>query len=229
MALLGNYSTYLKSPIKFYAGASIAQARSNYYISGALKNSDTHFGYSNATPSGYSVPYAFKIPQRFNFISSFTQVSLNISPSANLASGRNLESTPSSSIISINAQLDQIVTLIANAILLMQSSNADMNAAVNMNGTGASTLTYNVNIEAIMSIMCNSSSSISSNAFLTALANMIAEAGGPTPLSPEGLSEAVWSSILTDYDKPGTLGYAIKTMNTELPKKLDKGMFIALK
>jgi hypothetical protein len=34
---------------------------------------------------------------------------------------------------------------------------------------------------------------------LSALAHLEAESGGPTPLSPEGLAQAVWSEDLTPY------------------------------
>jgi hypothetical protein len=34
-------------------------------------------------------------------------------------------------------------------------------------------------------------------------------AGGETPLSPEGLARAVWSSLLTEYQETGTFGKAL--------------------
>ena len=42
-----------------------------------------------------------------------------------------------------------------------------------------------------------------------ALAHMNAEAGGPTPLSPEGLASAVWDTVLADHQEIGSTGKAL--------------------
>lgn len=208
MALLGNYSVIHKSPATFTGGLSIAQTRSNSDKSGSIKNSYLHFGLLAAYPSGYRAPYSWSMAREVGAMSSFTSALVNISTTANGAGGRNLEAPMSSSISVTDAELQQIVTLVATQLIIF-SSNADLQAAVQMQASAVLTLTTNVNIQAIIDVLAAGNGAITPTAILTALAHMNAEAGGPTPLSPEGLASAVWDTILADHQITGSTGKAL--------------------
>ena len=64
---------------------------------------------------------------------------------------------------------------------------------------------------------------------MQAAGSMTSVIGGPNPLSPEGLAEAVWSKNLSSYMTDETAGKLIKEIKEEVKKKLDAGLFIALK
>lgn len=62
----------------------------------------------------------------------------------------------------------------------------------------------------IIPIELNGSIQVSPSITMTALANIEASIGGPTPLSPEGLAQAVWSALIADYaSEAGTTGEAL--------------------
>lgn len=228
MALIGNYSVLNKTPGRFIGGATIAQNRSNWSTNGALKNSNLHYGKLAAFPSGYYPPYVWSMPISIGAMSSFTSSLGTLTPTANLAGGRNLTGSTSSVITLTNAQLDQIVTFIASGLMSIIGSG-DLNASVNLQASAVLQLTVNADIQAIVNALASSSMAITPTAILTALAHMNAEAGGPTPLSPEGLAEAVWSSNLPDYIVTDSAGKIVQEIKSSLGKKLDTGTFIALK
>jgi hypothetical protein len=208
MALIGNYSVIQKSPATFTSGLSIAQVRSNYDKSGAIKNSYTHFGLLASYPSGYAAPYSWSMARQVGAMSSFTSALESITTTGSMAGGRNLEAPMSASLTVTNAQLDQIVTFIASALLNM-TGTAELQAAVQMQASAVLQLTTNANIQAIIDVLASSNVTITPNAILTALAFMNAEAGGPTPLSPEGLANAVWDKSLADHQNIGSTGRAL--------------------
>ena len=208
MALIGNYSVLNKSAGRFIGGLTIAQNRSNFNTNASFKNSYTHFGKLAAYPSGYYPPYAYSMPMSTGAMSSFTQSYSFITPTVNLAGGRNLEFLAASTIINVNAELQQIVTFIASSLMTL-STSADINASVNMQASAVLQLTTVANIQAIIDVLASSSMTITPNVLLTALAHMNAEAGGPTPLSPEGLANAVWDKILADHQITGSTGKAL--------------------
>lgn len=228
MALIGNNSSLNKSAGKFISGAGHAQLKGNFYKNGAMKSADSAFGEYSSRPAGYGGGYAYKLAEKTGGISSFTKSYSESVLSFNLAGGRNLEATEAGVLTTNNPILDRIISLLASSSGVLTASAA-MDAALLLQAASSGVVSTDALLGAIFSVTATAHGQASYNAFLTALASISAEAGGPNPLSPEGLSEAVWSSVLNDYTTPGTLGYAIYNMNIELPKKLDKGMFIALK
>lgn len=213
MALIGNYSLIHKSPGRFSSGATISQVRSNFSKPGSLKNSYMSFGKLTAYPVGYSAPYAWSLPMTAGGMSSFTLSSGSASYNADLAGGRNLESSVALSITKTNAQLDQIVTFVASALLQL-STSADMNAAVQLQASAVLAITTDANIGAIVDSLASSSMAVTPVAVLTALAHMNAEAGGPTELSPEGLAAAVWSSDISGISDAGTAGLKLNNASS---------------
>lgn len=204
MSLLGNFSLLHKSPMVFRGGASNSQLRSNFSKPGSLKNSYLHFGKLAAYPSGYSCPYAWSMPMSVGAMSSFTDSKGIITSAGNMAGGFNLSVTDSLVIVNTNAQLDQIVSFVASALLQVVGSGT-MSAAVQAQASAVLSMLGNADIQAIIDVVAYSNISLSANSALSALAHMNAEAGGPTALSPEGLAEAVWNYLKANPTTTGSM------------------------
>lgn len=223
MAFKRNKFMYKNIMAKGYSGYAL----STISLDQDSRNKLLHFSKFESLPNGTRPPNSFLIAQINGAMSSRGDTS-SLDVYSNLAGGRNLEASESGTLTTNNPILDRIVSMICSTGSLVTTS-ADLSAALLLLASSSASITYDALLGAIFSVTANANGTASGSPFLTALANIGAEAGGPTPLSPEGLSEAVWNSLLNDYNTPGTLGYAIFNMNQELPKKLDKGTFIALK
>lgn len=206
MSLIGNYSL-LNRTIGRKIGASVSLMNGeDYSPTSARRNRVTKFGKISGTPPTYLAPISWVLPNSGGLMGASNL--LNITGNISGAAGRNLEAPMSSSITVTNAQLDQIVSFIASALLTMTASG-ELQAAVEMQASAVLALTTDANIQAIIDTLASGSMTITPNAILTALAHMNAEAGGPTPLSPEGLAAAVWDTVLADHQITGSTGKAL--------------------
>jgi len=212
LALVRNGRTLFQSP-GFQTGNRSFQ--SGNFIKGGLRNRFIG-GYSQvfgAYPSGYLAPSAFVLPQKSGAISSFTQSQGALSSSANLIPARNLDASASITLSVTQAQLDQIVSLIASAATNLSVSNAQLVAAAQAVAVASSSLSISTaQLGAIFSVLFSASGSLSGSGDVTAIGHMQAQAGGPTPLSPEGLAEALLNSILADFNDPGSVGEALNSI-----------------
>jgi hypothetical protein len=209
MALVRNGRTTFQNP-GIFSGAVYGQ--SGNFIKGGLRNRNV--GGLNPTFSGYAnghlSPSSFILPQKSGSISSYTESSGEIVGSVTLTPARNLEGSASLTISVTNAQLDQIVSLAATGSLSIQKLDAILAGAAALAGSGTLQITVaDAQAGAIFSVTATTTGSIASDSTLTALAFMIAEAGGPTPLSPEGLANAVWDTVLAEHVDTGTTGKAL--------------------
>lgn len=110
----------------------------------------------------------------------------------------------------VTADLDQIVALVASGAASITVDQASLSAGVLIVATASGSISVDVaTLGGIIPITASNTITITPAVTMTALANMIAEAGGPTPLSPEGLAQAVWSALLADYSDTGTMGAAL--------------------
>lgn len=169
------------------------------------------FAPTSAIPSGSLPPQSWIMPQKPGNMASQTDSFLTLAKlDATLIPAYNLLFSSSSSITITNAQLDQIVQMLVNAGMTLSSVQAILSGAANgtMNASGSITVT-NAQCGAIIDFLASGSCSITPNMFLSALANMQCEIGGATPLSPEGLAQAVWESKTADYTEAGTMGKAM--------------------
>jgi hypothetical protein len=99
----------------------------------------------------------------------------------------------------VNAQADQIISGVGSSTMTLTLVNAAMTSAVSAQASSTMSIAANLSLGGIIPVEAASSMVVSVNCTMTALAGMIAAAGGPTPLSPEGLANAVWSEPLTSY------------------------------
>lgn len=198
------------SPNRFNGSNSVASDTGNAFKGGGKNR---YFGAFSqvfgALPSGNIAPSAFIMPIKSGAISSYTLSNGVITPNVDLIPAYNLEASASASITVTNAQLDQIVSAVANGTATISVVNAILAGAATLQANGTLSLTSNADAGAIFSVTADANGVISANVTISALANMEAEAGGPTPLSPEGLAQAVWSENLTDYTG-STAGQALK-------------------
>ncbi len=168
----------------------------------------------SAYPSGGIHPNAFIMPLSAGSIRSESTTGSSIIGEVDLIPARNLSATSSASIVVTNAQLDQIVSLIASAMGAMSVNTATLAASISMQASSGGSITVDsALIGAIISSIASASSSISgASSTLTAEANMIASAGGPTELSPEGLASAILDALLADHNLAGTVGEALNNV-----------------
>lgn len=217
MALIGNYSVLQKTSGSFRSGLSIAQVRSNYGDSGSLKNSYLHFGNLASFPDGYACPYSWSMPMGIGAMSSFTDAQGAVTPLANMAGGYNLEVTDTLTMINTNAQLDQIVSFVASAIMSL-SASGQLNAAIQLQASAILALTGSADIGAIVNALASSNMGLSASSALTALAHLDAQAGGATPLSPEGLAASLLDG--SDIETGFTMRESLRLILSALSGKL---------
>ena len=208
MALVRNGRSVFQNPGTF--GGAFTNQTGNY-IKGGLRNRNAG-GFNNrfsAYPSGYLAPNSFILPQKAGAISSYTLSRGAIVPSVDLIPARPMIATSSMVITVTNAQLDQIVSAVANGTLTIQKLDAILAGAAALDANGTLVITSSAASGAIFSVTADSSGLLSVGVTLTALAFMDAESGGPTPLSPEGLARAVWDENIADHLNTGSTGKAL--------------------
>jgi hypothetical protein len=192
----------------------IQSLQSGNFIKGGLRNRNAG-GFNNrfsAYPNGALHPQAFILPQKAGSISSYTRSRAALAKdNANLIPAMPMIASSSAALSVLNAQLDQVVQFIANGVLNLTGS-ATLAAAVSAQASSTMTLAANALAGGIFPITADSTMSLSPSVTLTAQAFMEAAAGGPTPLSPEGLASAVLGSLLADYTDPGTVGEALNNV-----------------
>lgn len=194
---------------KFRGSGYESQAGNNYIKAPMNRNAGGFNQIFSAYPNGNLAPSSFVLPQKSGSISSYTDAECDILGAGDLIPARNLEASASATITVTNAQLDQIVSAVANGTATISTVNAILAGAASLQAGGTLTLATDASIGAIFSVTASASGVITTSTTLTALAFMEAEAGGPTPLSPEGLANAVWSENLTSYSG-STAGQALK-------------------
>lgn len=209
--LIGNYSVLNKNPGFQISGSTISDVRTQFNKNGSMLNAFLTFDKKSGMPLGYLPPYSWRMPIKNGGLGSFTLSYSAITPSVSMAGGRNLEGSSALTITVTNAQLDQIVSAVGSAALTMAVNDAILAGAANLDADGNLTLAVDSALcGAIISVLAPGSCTISgTGSALTALGFMEAEAGGPTPLSPEGLANAVWDTVLADHVETGTTGAAL--------------------
>lgn len=157
-------------------------------------------------PKGYNTG-AILLPMKAGGMSSFNPQALVITANSALARmGRNLAGSATLTLTVTNAQADQIVSLVGSATCSIVVTNAALTAGVQAAASSTMTIIANASLGGIIPITASTTGTLTPSVTMTALAFIIAEAGGPTPLSPEGLADAVWAAPAVDNNAPGTMG-----------------------
>lgn len=191
---------------KFRGSGYEAQAGNNYIKAPMNRNAGGFNQTFSAYPNGNLAPSSFVLPQKSGSLSSYTESDADILGAGSLVPARNLVASASATITVTNAQLDQIVSAVASGTATISTVNAILAGAAALQANGTLVLTSSAAAGAKFSVTASASGAITGNITISALAFMEAEAGGPTPLSPEGLADAVWSAAAVDNNEPGTMG-----------------------
>lgn len=180
-------------------------------------------GYAN----GNLAPSSFVLPTVGGSLSSYTEAEMILSQGiVSLTAGLPINATGSLILIG-NATLDQLLQISASGTMTLTGAGdlSKITFAL-MDASGAMTITGAGELGLIVDILADGSMTLSGSALLgavvgiTAAGNFVlsgspalggkafmeASGGGPTPLSPEGLAQAVWNSIAADFDTAGTMG-----------------------
>jgi len=209
MALTRNGRTLFQNPGTF--GGAIALQTGNF-VKGGLRNRFTQLSaYFGGYNNGALQPSSFILPQKSGAISSFTGNDLSLSPSANLTPALPMSASSSITLTVTNAQLDQVVQLIASGVLSLTGS-ASLAAAISASASSVLTLSSSASLGGIFPVTASSTLTLSGSAALTAKAFMLASAGGPEELSAEGLANAILDALLADHNQAGSVGEALNNV-----------------
>lgn len=214
MALLGNYNLLNKLPLRFRGGATLADSRSNYSMSGSNRNQYAG-GYNRiaSTPNGYTHPYSWIMAPTPGSISSYNQLSMSLNETLlSLVAGINAQSSITGSFTITQAQLDQIANLTAAISGNINTTQAQLAAVSAMQASIAASMTVtNAQLGAIIGLASSLSASIlSSNAGIFATAGMSADLSVTTgTATPQQIAAEVWDTILSEHQIAGSTGKAL--------------------
>lgn len=188
---------------------TVANQHGNY-IKGGFRNrsvgglNNTFDGYAN----GHLSPSSFVLPTKPGSISSYTGDGMAITAGTPLylIMGLPISGTATIIVTANPAQIDAIVPLVATSTITLAATNAELAAAVNASASGTITFSGNAELGGIFDLIASGNIVMSEDATMSALAWITASAGGPTPLSPEGLAAAVWSAPAVDNNVAGSMG-----------------------
>lgn len=209
MALLTNRFNAQSYNQAVFAGSAEAWAVKRLRLLQNMYASQAGVDDLSGIPNGYNTGLML-LPLKAGGMSSYNPAILNlVKTSADAKMGRALEGSVTLSIVSTNAQADQIVPMIASASLAITLSDAGMSAGVQAVADSTMSMAGNASLGGIIPVQATSSCVMTPDVDMTALAFMVAEAGGPTELSPEGLAAAVWNAVLADFQEAGSTGEAL--------------------
>jgi len=170
-------------------GASFSNATGSY-LNATLRNrvvgglSAIFMAYSNGTLA----PSAFILPQKPGSMASYTEVRMALTPTATLTPGLPMEASSSMVLTLVNATADRVISIVASDTLAISVTTADLTSAVGASASATGTLSTSVTLGGIFDVVGSASLVGAPTFVMTALGGMVATAGGPTELSPEGLS-----------------------------------------
>ena len=207
MGIIGNYTVLSKLPLQ-YRGGNLAGDRSNYSEGGMHRNQYTGaFLNYNSTPNGYNGRGAWIMSPKGGGMAIYTtNIGTLSTTNSLLAAGINIDASLTASIIISNAILDQIVDLITSITGNISTTNAQLAAvaALQASITGTMSITQ-AQIGALVDLLWNASATGTLIGGNFATLELAADIGGATPLSPEGLAEAVWNYLKANPTTTGSM------------------------
>ena len=196
----------------------------DWFINGRLRNRNVggfnqrFSGYAN----GHSSPSSFILPNKSGSISSYTEASEAITQgTVTLIPAKPMVASSTLVINVTNAQLDKIASLVGSGTLVLTVNNASLSSAAGLAASSSGAITVSLaQLGGIFPVTATGSMTITGagTAVLTALAFMEAESGGPTPLSPEGLSAELLDN--QDIETGYSLREALRLVLSSLAGKL---------
>ena len=211
MALIGNRSVLLKSPGRYFGGATVSDNRSNFGTPGSTRG--RFFGgfpQTSATPSGYRPPYSWVLPVKPGELASVNNLTGGSSVALSMAAGVNGDATltGAGSITQATGQLviSMVATLAGTGTVAAADLRGYLNAAATLSGAG--TLTGPLRALAWLQAAVTGGGSVSS-ATPYATGSLAATIRGYSDLTPEGIRDKVWDALLANYQNDGSAGKAL--------------------
>lgn len=194
MALVRNGRNVFTNP-GTYGG--VETLRHGNGIKGGLRNREFGAFVStfSAYPNGTRASQSFIQPRSAGSLASYNRARLELVPSATLTPALPMTASGSMAISVLAADLDQIVALIASGSAVISALTANLSAGVLMAANSAASMSVSsAQLGGIIPVDASASMTLTPDVVMTAKAFMVATAGGPTPLSPEGLSQTLLDS-----------------------------------
>ncbi len=214
MALMFNGNMYRSVGVKHYGAAAVLSSipnatLANFNHTNSNRNITAGEGITSdlvGIPSGYRQPAAWVPPQKPGLLSARNVITGSGSFSATAQSGKNIDATISGSGGISNAPLGLIISIAATITASGGISSATATALADMVAslTGSGDVTATATGLADLGAALIGSGAITANN--TALMDIAATIVGYGELTPEGLRDAVWRAVLTEYPDDGTAG-----------------------
>lgn len=141
----------------------------------------------SGVPRGYNMG-ALVLPLRPGGMSVFEQPTVLTRLNADAKMGINMVASSAMSLAVLNSDADQIVSGAGSSSMALTPATASLTSAVSADASAAMALTPSAELGGIIPVDASSTFALTPAVDMSALAFMDAAAGGPTPLSPEGLA-----------------------------------------
>ena len=173
------------------------------------------FKRTSSAPDGYGMKAPFP-PVKAGGISAWNGPVVQLSMTGALLQGGPMEGTADITF-SQSGALSMVVSMAGTAaVVTLTGDNMVLRMTVGLNGTGAFQLTGTNNLALIVPFE-GIGSVVTMGVGSTDLRELLSLSGEWTPfteLSPEGLANAVWSSLVSQYQDDGTMGKALSTASS---------------
>ena len=158
-------------------------------------------------PSGHLAPSSWTLPYKPGAMSSFTNLVVTLTPGTlNLAAGRNI-SGDTTVTVTVNPAAGQLIVSAVGSTSITFNLAANLAGALSASGSTAVTFTVNnATLGAIVDAVGATLVQFSASATPRATGNLSGDITPFTELSPQSLSAAVWESLASAYNAPGSMG-----------------------
>jgi len=174
------------------------------------------FRRTSSAPDGYGMKAPFP-PVKAGGISAWNDPIAQLSMTGALLQGGPMEGSGSMEFTAPDGSLSLVISMSGNvAIATLTGDSMVLRMTVGLNGTGAFQLTGTNNLALIVPFE-GAGTVLTMGAGATDLRGLLSMEGEWTPfteLSPEGLANAVWSSLVSQYQDDGTMGKALSTASS---------------
>jgi hypothetical protein len=184
--LLGNRSVLLKSPGRFLSGTIASSERSNFFRPGNYRSAA--YEALSAIPYGYVVG-AWHLPKLGGAVSSTNNAESTSTATGTLAGGKAVAGTAAST--STATGTGQLISAVSGTAASTSTATLDVYATKALSGTAASTSTATLVKSALAWATGTAASTSTATLVRYATGNIAGESTTATPLSPQGLADAV--------------------------------------
>jgi len=130
---------------------------------------------------------------------------VNVAGSGALLSAGPMDGTGNVNL-SGGAGMSLITSMSGNGTMTIAGDGMVLKLTIGLTGDGGFTISGSGSLALIVPFSGVGSMDLSGVSNLKGFLDLAGEWGGATPLSPEGLANAVWSSLASLYNNPGTMG-----------------------